>query len=72
MLRKGMKKKYRKFRKAIEENRKLLYQKGFKYATVRRWMRGERYPRYETALILSGILNLPIVEVPYYQSFRSS
>ena len=56
-----------KFQKLIRKHRKALIEAGFNQYTVRSWAYGYRIPDFDHALRLSGILHIPLPEIPYRQ-----
>ena len=65
-------KKQTKFQKLVLMNRRDLIKKhGFHPATVWTWVHGRKVPKWETAVKLSTILNVPITDIPYHKIERT-
>jgi hypothetical protein len=61
-----------KFQKLIERNRRdLIKTHGFHKSTVCTWARGYRVPKWETAVKLSILLDVPITQIPYFKTERT-
>jgi len=61
-----------KFKRLIEKNRKLLIkQHRFNKATVWTWIHGKRIPSFENAVRLSGILDIPLADIPFHRIERT-
>ncbi|MCF7811572.1 helix-turn-helix domain-containing protein [bacterium] len=56
-----------KFNKKVRENRKKLKEAGFGAPSIHNWEYGKKVPMFETAVKLSAILDMPIMEIPYWK-----
>lgn len=58
------------FRKLIKNNRYILEGHGINRATVNSWIYTDRVPEYETACLISDILQILLTDIPYYRRGR--
>ena len=59
-------KKLTEFQKALKENRKVVKKTGlFSDSALTSWVQGMRTPRFDSAVKLSTLLDLPISKIPY-------